>query len=269
MLNVAVFGVGRLGQAVISAAQANSSRSELEEDPHADEPQIRVVAAVDRRSDPTAGDRVASVPLYPCLDDAGREETIDVIVDSSRAEGLEEVLSYAVSKQVPLVVAATGHSPAQIEMLQEASERIPILRSSNLSVGVNVLRRLTEQATRMLGDVDTEIVEVHHRLKIDSPSGTALTLAQTIRDASDGDRPLVYGRRPDEVGVRGAEIGIHSVRGGTVVGEHTVTFLLDDEIVELRHVAQSRQVFGFGALKAAAYVANQSAGLYNMEDLLG
>ena len=252
MVRVVVNGVGKLGKAIVGAAS--------EVGPEASG--VAVVAGVDANPGATA-----DVPVYAALEDV--EQDFDLIIDASRAEALETVADFAVANQKALVVAATGHSEEQLQRLEEAAESIPVFRASNLSLGVNVLRRLTEQAGKMLGPVDAEIVETHHRLKVDAPSGTALTLAEALRDATDPDRKFVYGRSPEDIGARGDEIGIHAVRGGTVVGEHTVTFLLDDEIVELRHVAQSRQVFGFGALRAAAFTAGKKPGFYTMADLLG
>ncbi len=260
-MDVIVYGAGRLGKAIISAAAQERERGAS--------PSVNVVAAVDSHLLDSSGADALTVPLYASMQDATAQHPTDVIIDSSNAAGLDAVLDFATSTRTPLVVAATGHSEEQLNRMRDAANTIPLLRSTNLSVGVNVLRRLTADATTMLGTVDTEIVEAHHRLKVDSPSGTALTLAEAVQQASDPRRPLVFGRRPEEVGARGNEIGVHAVRGGTVVGEHTVTFLLDDEIVELRHVAQSREVFGFGALKAAAFVDGKPAGFYTMEDLLG
>lgn len=248
MTRIVLNGVGKLGQAVITAAKDKQDG-------------VVIVAAVD----PHAVDDKAR-PFYRTLEDV-REE-FDVIVDASRAEGLDSVLNYALKTDKPVVIAATGHNDAQLALLQEAAETIPVFKSANLSFGVSVLRKLTEDAGRMLGPVDAEIIEAHHRMKVDAPSGTALTLAETLRDATDPDRPFVYGRTPDDDQPRGGEIGIHAVRGGTVVGEHSVLFLLDDEIIELRHVAQSRQVFGNGAVRAAKFVAGKAPGLYGMDDLL-
>lgn len=249
LTRIVLNGVGRLGQAVVAAAKEKQDGAV-------------VVAAVD-----PAAVSDNSRPLYRNLDDV-REE-FDVIVDASRAEGLDAVLDYALKTGKPVVIAATGHSDAQLARLKEAAEEIPVFKSSNLSVGVNVLRRLTEEAGRLLGPVDAEIVETHHRMKVDAPSGTALTLAEALRDATDPNRPFVYGRSPVDDKPRGGEIGVHAVRGGTVVGEHSVLFLLDDEIVELRHVAQSRQVFGNGAVKAAQFIVGKQPGYYGMDDLLG
>lgn len=286
MVRILIHGAGKLGQAIIAAAQAqaeaqaslgpgDAAGSGLGDAAgsgpgDAADGSVAVVGAVDgylaaQRGPDGKGD--LGVPLFSSLEEV--DVDFDVVVDSSRAEHLQSVLDFAVAQGKPVIVAATGHTDAQLEQIAQAAQSIAVLRSSNLSVGVNVVRRLVADAARMLGPVDTEIVEAHHRMKIDAPSGTALTLAEAVRDASDPDRPFVYGRTPDTIGARGNEIGIHAVRGGSVVGEHTVTFLLDDEIVEVRHVAQSRQVFGFGALKVAQFIVKQPAGVYSMEDLLG
>ena len=247
LTRVVVNGAGKLGRAIIAAS--------LEQDGP-----VSVVAAVDR-----AEVEDLPVPLYSSLDLV--TEDFDVLIDASRAEGLETVLEFAARENKPLLIAATGHSGPQLEALEEAAQQIPVLLSSNLSIGVNVVRALTEAAGKMLGPVDAEIVETHHRMKVDAPSGTALTLAQTLRDATD-QREFVYGRTPEDDSARGNEIGIHAVRGGSVVGEHSVKFLLDDEIVEIRHVAQSRKIFGSGALRAAQFIQHQAPGLYEMADLL-
>lgn len=260
MVRILIHGAGKLGQAIIAAARTEADR-------HDGSDAVVVVGAVDGYMVESKGKDALDVPLFASLDDVDTE--FDVLVDSSRAEYVQDVLDFAVGRDTPVVIAATGHSDEQLEQVAKAAQSIAVLRSSNLSVGVNVVRRLVADAAGMLGPVDTEIVETHHRMKIDAPSGTALTLAEAVRDASDPQRPFVYGRTPETVGARGNEIGIHAVRGGSVVGEHTVTFLLDDEIVEVRHVAQSRQVFGFGALKVAQFIVKQPAGLYSMEDLLG
>lgn len=248
LTRVVVNGAGKLGRAIIAAS--------LEQDGP-----VSVVAAVDR-----AEVEDLPVPLYSSLDLV--TEDFDALIDASRAEGLETVLEFAARENKPLLIAATGHSGPQLEALEEAAQQIPVLLSSNLSIGVNVVRALTEAAGKMLGPVDAEIVETHHRMKVDAPSGTALTLAQTLRDATDPQREFVYGRTPEDDSARGNEIGIHAVRGGSVVGEHSVTFLLDDEIVEIRHVAQSRKIFGSAALRAAQFIQHQAPGLYEMADLL-
>lgn len=259
VVRIVLNGVGKLGRAIISASKDSTQAKS----------RAKVVAGVDEHLVPSADVghvSVEGVPVYGSLEDVSRK--FHVLMDCSRAEGLETVVDFALSRGKPLVVAATGHSEAQLALLAEAAAQIPILRSTNLSVGVNVTRRLVEEASKMLGDVDVEVVEAHHRMKVDAPSGTALTLAEAARDVTGTNRPFVFGRGPDTPGKRGQEIGIHAVRGGTVVGEHTVTFLLEDEMVQIRHVAQSRQVFGYGALKAASFIKGQPPGLYDMGDLL-
>lgn len=266
-VQIVVVGVGKLGRAIMSAA--NRDADSLGAGGQNPDGGVRVVAGVDKRlveQSEGAAIQVCGAPIYAGLHDVPQQ--FDVLVDASHAESLPAVLEYAVANKKPLLVAATGHSPQQLGALEEAAQQIPILRSSNLSVGVNVTRRLVEQAAKMLGDVDVEIVEAHHRMKVDAPSGTALTLAEAVRDATGTGRQFVYGRSPDTSGARGKEIGIHAVRGGTVVGEHTVTFLMDDELVEVRHVAQSRDVFGHGALRAVQFLERQPPGLYTMGDLL-
>lgn len=265
MVRIVVYGTGKLGVAIVTSGEERAASAEPTGGSGA-----RVVAGVDRHwvenhgSDETLP---GGIPVYASLDQVEKE--FDVLVDASRAEALAEALNHAVEAKLPLIIAATGHTEDQLEEIEKAAQTIPILRSSNLSVGVNVLRRLSHQAAQMLGATDVEIVETHHRMKVDAPSGTALTLAEAVRDGSGGSRDFLYGRSPDTPGKRGNEIGIHALRGGSVVGEHTVTFYLDDEIVELRHVAQTRQVFGFGALRAAEFISGQKPGLYTMEDLLG
>lgn len=252
MVRVVINGVGRLGRAILQASVDQAS---------VDREAVVVVAGVDRHSEPDL-----PIPLYPELQQV--TEGFDVLIDSSSADGLSEVLAYVTAESKPLVIAATGHSDAQKEQIAETAAVVPVFQASNLSVGVNVVRRLTEQAGRMLGSVDAEIVETHHRMKVDAPSGTALTLAESLRDATDPEREIICGRSSGIGSERGNEIAIHALRGGTVVGEHTVRFLMEDEVVEIRHVAQSRLVFGFGALSAAQFIARQPPGLYGMTDLL-
>ncbi len=253
LVRVVINGVGKLGNAILSASKATETNGE---------DHVQVVAGVD--ANPNTTD---SIPIYASLDDV--EEEFDVVIDASRAEAVPSVLNFAIANNKPVVIAATGHTDDQLALVEEASSTIPIFQASNLSLGVSVIRRLVEAAGRMLGSVDAEIIETHHRMKVDAPSGTALTLAEALRDSTNPGRDFVYGRTPADVGARGGEIGIHALRGGTVVGEHTVRFLLDDEIVEISHVAQSRQVFGFGAVRAAEFIASQQAGLYGMEELIG
>ena len=190
----------------------------------------------------------------------------DVAIDFSYPGNLTMVLETAMKRNLPLVIGTTGLSGEQQEEIRAASAQIPIVWANNFSTGVTVLCRLARMASEALGEeFDIEIVETHHRLKEDAPSGTAKALLASVDP--DGERDRVYGRegRP---GARGREIGVHAVRGGTVAGEHSVKFFGRLEEIELRHRADSREIFARGALRAAAFVMNAKPGLYNMEDVL-
>lgn len=193
-------------------------------------------------------------------------EQVDVALDFSYPGNLESLLACAVAKKIPLVIGTTGLSEEQGEAIRKASGEIPIVWADNFSTGVTVLCRLARMAAQSLGDdFDIEIVETHHRMKEDAPSGTAKQLLSCIDP--EHDYRIVCGRegRP---GKRGHEIGVHAVRGGTVAGEHSVHFFGQMEEIELHHRADSREIFARGALKAAAFAIQAKPGLYNMEDIL-
>lgn len=195
---------------------------------------------------------------------------VDVIIDFSTASAVLPLLDYAVSHKIPIVVCTTGLSDEEINKLKDASKKIPVFFSANMSLGVNLLISLAKRATEVLGDCgfDIEIIEKHHNQKIDAPSGTALAIADAINDTLDNaynyryDRSAVREKRPKN------EIGIHAVRGGTIVGEHDILFAGNDEFITLKHQATSKEVFAVGALKAAKFLADKAPGLYNMEHLL-
>ncbi len=196
----------------------------------------------------------------------------DVVIDFSSAAAVETLLRDCRNTATPLVIGSTGHTDAQRTLIAEAAREVPIVFAANFSVGVNALFWLTRQAARILGPTfDLEVVEVHHRLKKDAPSGTARRLAEILAEA----RGLDYGGdtrhgREGLVGARTAgEIGVHAVRGGDVVGEHTVLFADVGERVELVHRASSRETFAAGALRAAGWLAGRAPALYDMEDVLG
>ncbi len=196
----------------------------------------------------------------------------DVAIDFSSAAGTAPLLAACRQAGKPLVLGATGHDDAQRALIVEAAQDVPIVFAANFSVGVNTLFWMTRQAARILGPAfDLEVIEVHHRLKKDAPSGTARRLAEILAEA----RALNYAEdtrhgRKGLVGERAAnEIGMHAVRGGDVVGEHTVLFAATGERVELIHRASSRETFALGALRAANWLAGRPPGLYDMEDVLG
>jgi len=193
----------------------------------------------------------------------------DALVDFSSPSALDGLLVFGLSNNVPLVLCATGYTPEQISALEKASERMPVFRSGNMSVGINLLADLIKRASAVLGgDFDVEIVERHHRRKVDAPSGTAIMLADAVSSALS-DKPEYIFERESRRAPRGAnEIGISAVRGGTIVGVHDVIFAGQDEVLELRHTAASRDVFAVGAIRAAKFVAGKAPGLYNMGDVL-
>lgn len=214
--------------------------------------------------------RPAPMP-FPVYQSAGEiKETADAVIDFSSVQSLAERLDYCKSHRLPIVLAATGYSEADEALIASAAKSIPVFRTGNLSIGINLLQLLAKKAAEILGDTfDAEIIERHHNQKKDAPSGTALMLAKSINEGFGGEKENVYGRH-GIVGARaGREIGIHAVRGGTIVGEHEVSFAGEDEIVTLSHSARSRKVFASGALKAAKWLVSQSAGrCYDMNDLL-
>ena len=190
-------------------------------------------------------------------------------MDFSSASALESVLAFCKGRAIPVVLAATGYTEQDLARIRKASETIAVFKTGNLSVGINLLQYLAKKSAEILGDAfDAEIVERHHHFKKDAPSGTALMLAESVNEGFGGNKENVYGRH-GMVGAREKrEIGIHAVRGGTIVGEHEVMFAGEDEIVTLSHSARSRKVFASGALKAAAWLVGRAPGLYDMTDLL-
>lgn len=207
-----------------------------------------------------------SVPVFDNPQDINVKA--DVIVDFSRPEALDGLLSYAVENNVALVLATTGYSKEQEDAVKAASEKIAIFRASNMSVGVNLLVHLCKKAASILGSgFDVEIVETHHNKKVDSPSGTALTLANAIKEEKEGSY-LTFGRHGGDTKRKKDEIGVHAVRGGTIVGKHEVHFFGEDEVVTLTHEAHSKAVFAQGAIRAAAFIAKCKPGLYSMPDLV-
>lgn len=211
-------------------------------------------------------DKKALPPIYASFNDI--KERVDVVIDFSSPAALSGEIEWAEKSRTPLVLATTGYSAEDLKIIKSAAEKIAIFKTANFSVGVNLLVKLVKQAAQTLGEnFDIEIIEKHHNLKADAPSGTALMLADGANEAFGGDKEYLYGRE-GKVGKRGAEIGIHAVRGGTIVGEHEVMFAGDDEIITLSHSARSKTVFAAGAVRAAKWLAGKPAGLYDMSDVL-
>ena len=246
--------LGRMGRAVTEAAEQSSGR-------------FTVIAGVD----PFASEgTVLPFPVYTSMSEIPCDaERPDVIVDFSHHSALPALLSYAKETGIPVVVATTGHTDEELAEMRAATKEIAIFYSRNMSLGVNLLIMLCKKASEVLGeDFDIEIIEKHHNKKLDAPSGTALMLADAIADTFDNGKDYVYERQSVRRQRDKREIGIHAVRGGTIVGEHDVLFAGKDETVTLSHKATSREVFATGALKAAEYLPSKDAGLYDMNDLL-
>ena len=196
------------------------------------------------------------------------KEDADVIIDFSHHSAIEEVLAYATKTKTPLVIATTGFNEEELNKIREASKIIPIFHSSNMSLGVNVLVKLVKEAAKALNGFDIEIIEKHHNKKLDAPSGTAVMIADGIKEVLP-ESEYIYGRHGRSDKRSSNEIGIHAVRGGTIVGEHTTIFAGHDEVVEIKHTAQSKDIFAKGAIAAAKFLVNKDAGYYNMNNMLG
>ena len=192
----------------------------------------------------------------------------EVIIDFSHFSLLEEVLESAIEKNVPLLIATTGHSEEQLKKINEAADKIPLIKATNTSVGVSVLNEVVAYATKLLQGFDIEIIEKHHNRKIDAPSGTANTLLEIINENLKEEYDTVYGREGHSKR-KEKEIGMHSIRGGNIVGEHSVIFAKNDEIIEIKHEALSRKIFSDGSVKAINYLKGKKPGMYTMKDVLG
>ncbi|MCT4544843.1 MAG: 4-hydroxy-tetrahydrodipicolinate reductase [Vallitalea sp.] len=194
----------------------------------------------------------------------------DVIIDFSTANAVPSLIDYAKSKKIPIVLCTTGLNNNQIDLVNEASKEIAILLSANMSLGVNLLLNLVKKAAKTLSmaNFDIEIIEKHHNQKIDAPSGTALAFAESINDSLNNEYTYTYDRSIDKVKRDSKEIGIHAVRGGTIVGEHSIIFAGKDEIVELNHNALSKDIFAVGAINAAKFLSHKSEGMYDMQNVI-
>lgn len=195
----------------------------------------------------------------------------DVIVDFSVAQAVDGVLAYALKRKMPLVLCTTGLSDKQLEDVKAASSQIPVLRSANMSLGVNTVFKLAAAAAKILGEAgyDIEIVEKHHNKKMDAPSGTALAIADAINEAMDHRYTYKLDRSAERAKREANEIGIQAVRGGTIVGEHEVFYCGQDEVIEIKHTAYSKAIFGKGAIQAARFLKDQKPGMYQMSDVIG
>ena len=209
---------------------------------------------------------------YPVFTDINAcDVEVDAIIDFSAAPAVDGLLDFAVERQIPVVLCTTGLSDEQLEKVHEASKKTAVLRSANMSLGVNTLFKVLKSMTKLLADAgfDIDIVEKHHRRKLDAPSGTAIALAEAVNEPLNNEYEFVYDRSQRREQRPKKEIGISAVRGGTIVGEHEIIFAGQDEVIELKHTAYSRAIFGKGAVSAVLYLAGKEAGMYDMSDVIG
>ena len=207
-------------------------------------------------------------PVYESIDQCDTD--VDVVIDFSNAGAVDALLDYCAEKKIPVVLCTTGLSEEQLEKVRETSEKTAVLKSANMSMGINLLLKLLKDAAKVLGNAgyDIELVERHHNQKLDAPSGTALALADSINEALNGEYHYVYDRSQVRQKRDTKEIGISAVRGGTIVGDHEVIFAGTDEVIEFRHSAYSRNVFAKGAVEAAKFLAGKETGMYDMGDVI-
>lgn len=228
------------------------------------DPDAEIVAGID-----IADQGKNSYPVFTDIDACQTEA--DAIIDFSSAKATDKLLEYSAARQIPVVLCSTGLSEEQLAKVEETSRKVAVLKSANMSLGINTLLKLVQDAARVLAAAgfDMEIVEKHHRLKVDAPSGTALALADSLNEAMDNKYHYVYDRSQKREKRDDKEIGISAVRGGTIVGEHEIIFAGQDEVIEFKHTAYSKAIFGKGAVEAAKFIAGKPAGRYDMSDVIG
>lgn len=249
MTNIAVCGAcGKMGRVIYDIV---SNRTDC-----------KIVAGVD-----IACDEYADFPVVASINDMPVKP--DVIIDFSHPSLLDDMLDYCLANGTAVVIATTGYSNEQIEKIHKAAQSIPVFFTFNMSLGINLLADLAKRAVKVLGgQFDIEILEKHHNQKIDAPSGTAIMLANAINEESGNKYNYVYDRHSVRAKRTQNEIGMHAIRGGTIVGEHEIFFAGRDEVITLKHEAHSKSVFAVGSVNAAIFLKDKSAGLYAMDDLL-
>lgn len=250
MINVIMHGCnGKMGQVISGIIAAD--------------PEVTMVAGVDKFDD---GHN--PYPVFKSIEDCTVD--CDCIIDFSNNTAVDGLLDYCAAKNVPVVLCTTGLSPEQLEKVKTVSEKVAVLKSANMSLGINLMLNLLKKAADVLGPAgfDIEIVEKHHNLKLDAPSGTALALADSINEELGGIYEYVYDRSQRRIKRPEKEIGISAVRGGTIVGDHDVIFAGSDEVITFSHTAYSKAVFGKGAVQAAKFLAGKQPGMYDMRDVI-
>ncbi|MEG0793696.1 MAG: 4-hydroxy-tetrahydrodipicolinate reductase [Lachnospiraceae bacterium] len=250
MVNVIMHGCnGRMGQTITRL---------IEEDEH-----IKIVAGIDQFA--------KEVNDYPVFEHIGKcNVKADVVIDFSNAAAADDLLDVCVEKQIPVILCTTGLSKSQLQKVEEASHKVAVLKSANMSLGINMLLKLLQDATKILAPAgfDIEIVEKHHNQKVDAPSGTALALADSVNEVLNHEYAYKFDRSQERKKREKKEIGVVAVRGGSIVGEHEVIYAGADEVIEFKHTAYSKAVFGKGAIEAAKFLAGKAPGLYDMSHVI-
>ena len=249
MTGIAICGAnGKMGKTIYNCISARED--------------CKVIAGIDINTEQYAD--------FPIIDSPSKlPENPDVIIDYSNPASLDGLLEYCLSTGTPIVLATTGYSDEQINKIKSAAEQIPVFFTFNMSLGINLLVQLAKKAASVLGDqFDIEIVEKHHNQKIDAPSGTAIMLANAVNETLDNKYHYVYDRHSQRKKRDKNEIGMHAIRGGTIVGEHDVIFAGHDDVITLSHSAASKSVFAEGSINAAIYLSDKPAGLYDMSSLV-
>ena len=241
---------GHMGQVITKLAEEDTD--------------VEIVAGVD-----PFDDGHNSYPVFSSIEKC--DVDADVVIDFSSAKAEDALIDYCTASKLPVIVCTTGLSEAQLTKIREASEKVAVLKSANMSLGINTLMKLVQDAAKVLANAgfDIEIVEKHHNKKLDAPSGTALALADSINEAMDERYHYKYDRSTERVRRDENEIGISAVRGGTIVGDHDVIFAGTDEVITFSHTAYSKAIFGKGALQAALFLAGKEPGMYDMQDVIG
>ena len=249
MINIALFGCnGKMGQVIAGIVNADAN--------------AKIAFGFDINTEAKN-----SFPVYDKIENI--KEKADVVIDFSHPASLDSIIRYCESNTVPAVIATTGLGDDQLAKIDALSQKVAVFRSANMSLGINLLINLVKKAAALLeGKFDIEIIEKHHNQKIDAPSGTALMIADAISDTLTEKPEYVYDRHSVRKKRTKTEIGLHAVRGGTIVGEHDVIFAGNDEIVQISHSAMSKEIFAEGAVKAAKFLVGKGAGMYNMQQLI-
>ena len=240
---------GKMGQVITGLIKADEA--------------IEIVAGID-----TYTGIANDYPVFESIEKC--DVKADVIIDFSNSAAADRLLDFCVDRQIPVVLCTTGLSEEQLSKVEEAAKKVAVLKSANMSLGINLLLKLLQDATKVLAPAgfDIELVERHHNQKVDAPSGTALALADSINESMDNAYSYVYDRSQVRKKRDGKEIGISAVRGGTIVGDHEVIYAGADEVIEFKHTAYSKTVFGKGAVEAAKFLAGKPAGRYDMSDVI-